>query len=261
MLLCAQIINITRRERDYLYRSISLHNDRGNSCKNDGAWVAAPEPCAHNRQILHASFILLSLGMQLELFFYSVDLGFHSTMITAECCNQRCAFQSGWWMKCNMQPWNILEDHRQIVVLGWTLFVEKKRLYFSLEVGYLYNDNYFIYNKNATDNHLMPPGSILKYFAESQDVMLLIVYLAMLLMQRQVLAWSSMNHREKNIATQLQQLLVKWNRMTWLMSPLDIVTHTNFLMMRSEVSWVFWRMSSTLTVSICDQGGWHKWNE
>ena len=38
------------------------------------------------------------------------------------------------------------------------------------QVRYLYRDDDFVYDQNATDAHVTVPGSLLKYFSESQDV-------------------------------------------------------------------------------------------
>jgi len=56
--------------------------------------------------------------------------------------------------------------------VGRNYLFRKDGLYFSRsQVRYLYNDDEFIYNKNANDDHNeTPPGNVLKYFAESHDV-------------------------------------------------------------------------------------------
>jgi len=153
----------THHEKDALYRSTSLHNDRENSRGADGRTLSRRTKSVLPQSSDNTCKFRFTVEWDVDGIFFLCGIG------NAE-HNNHCRIQAA--EMCF--PARLLQGaHREILKdlggsyancgVGRNFVFKKEGLYFSRsQVRYLYRDDEFIYNQHATDAHVTAPGSLLK---------------------------------------------------------------------------------------------------
>ncbi len=153
------------------YRSTSLHNDKKNSRGSDGRSLSRRTKSVRPLSSVNSCRFRFTLNWDPFGIFFCCGIGSaehnHYQLQPAEMC-----FPSPLLEGVRRETLKDLGGAYANCGVGRNYLFRKDGLYFSRsQVRYLYNDDEFIYNKNAHDDHNeTPPGNLLKYFAESHDV-------------------------------------------------------------------------------------------